>query len=313
MSDVDNASDDFEADEQLEREAEMDKEVKRSFVQWEMHGTGFVPRGATSERIKPGIYSVASSPNIGIYLVPAPIITDKLVRLPDSKSDMVIAEIEQFWTLKDRFKKLEFVFKRGFLLWGPPGSGKTSTVSTVMRQIVEKGGIVIMGNTAPQLLTAILKRTREVEPDLQVLVVFEDLDTIIQSYDETSVLSVLDGEDSVNNVVFLATTNYPERLDGRVLNRPSRFDRVVYIGMPKDEARKFYLQSRKLDLDEKDLEKWVSGTVGFSIAQIKEVIIAVFGYGEKFEAVVKRLKAMSKMPKSTDKEPGEPTWGKGDD
>lgn len=269
-------------------------------VQWAIHGPGFIPATKTIKKIKPDAYSFQVIANI-LTLVPQKLVTDHLLRLPDSRSDEVIAEIEKFWTLKKNFKKFGYTHKRGFLLWGPPGSGKTSTVTFVTRQIVEEGGIAfLVGGMAPELVANMLKKFRAIHPAMRALVVIEDIDTVIERHGEAEVLSLLDGETSIDNVVFVATTNYPEQLDGRIVNRPSRFDRVVKISEPSPEARKAYLQSRELGITEEELDKWVECTDKFSIAHLKEVVVGCLCFGETIEAVTKRLKAMQKTPKSSE-------------
>ena len=46
-----------------------------------------------------------------------------------------------------------------------------------------------------------------------------DLDAALAVYEESEVLNILDGVDQVDKVLFLATTNYPERLSARILDR----------------------------------------------------------------------------------------------
>lgn len=268
-----------------------------ALCQYSRRGSGFLATTQTAEKLPAAIYKLQST-NEGLLFDTHNVVTDDLLRLPDSKSDEVIAEIENFWTKREIFKKFGFSHKRGFLLWGPPGSGKTCTIAFVMQQMVKSGGIVFLGDCGPGLLSAGLKQFRQVEDGRPLVVVLEDIDTLIQTYGESEVLSILDGESSVSNVVFLATTNYPENLDGRVVNRPSRFDRVVKIGMPNEEARLAYLKSRNLGIDDAELARWAKMTDGFSIAHLKEVVVGVMCFDNKLEDEVKRLKAMAKAPKS---------------
>lgn len=269
--------------------------------QYSRYGQGFLPTGSTIRILKPGVYDVGVG-QAGEFFLPHSIVTDRLLRLPDSKSDAVITEIENFWPLKQRFKDFGFIHKRGILLWGPPGSGKTATVSFIMNQMVAGGGLVILGDSCtPTNLANALAKLREIEPERPVVVVLEDIDTIINNYGESDVLSLLDGESSIDNVVFIATTNYPEELDGRVVNRPSRFDKVIKIGMPNVEARKVYLKSRGLETII-DVDAWAEATEGFSIAHIKELIVGVCCYGNEFKAEIGRLKRMFIRPSSSDGE-----------
>ena len=120
------------------------------------------------------------------------------------------------------------------------------------------------------------------------------MDAIIDNYGEVSLLAMLDGEHQTDNVVYIATTNYPERLDARFINRPSRFDEIIKIGMPRAAARQYYLAATDARLlnDEAELIKWVSKTDGFSIAHLKELIISVECFGKSFEVAHGRLRTM---------------------
>jgi hypothetical protein len=291
-----------------EEEEEGPARIPGRLVQYACMGDKFSPITSTVRTLPPGVYSIAMMDGGRSLFSPHEYETDTLLRLPDSRSSEVVAEIQRFWTLKESFKKHGFTHKRGFLLWGPAGSGKTSTVSLVIEDMVQDGGVVILG-TGPGTAAAGLAQFRQVEPERPVVVILEDIDTIIDEHGESSTLSLLDGETSIGNVVFIATTNYPEKLDGRVVNRPSRFDKVVKIGMPSPEARAFYLQQRNLDLSEGDLDRWVSATDGFSIAHVKELIVGVKCFGNSFDDEIKRLRAMARPPKSgSDREAG---FGKG--
>ena len=277
-----------------EAKAQESQRLPGGKVQYQEFADGFAPAGQTVPSLPPGTYRIQVTPQ-GAYFSPQRIVTDNLLRLPDAKSDEVIREIERFWTLKSRFTKFGFTHKRGFLLWGPPGSGKTSTVALVSKQLVEAGGVVVIGNCHPVLLSSMLSDFRQVEPQRPLVVLLEDLDTIISQHGEHETLALLDGESSVDNVVFVATTNYPEHLDGRVVNRPSRFDRVVKIGMPSPAARKLYIESRGVP---GDVRRWVDLTEGFSLAHIKELIIGVCCFEGDLDAEADRLRGMSKKPKS---------------
>jgi hypothetical protein len=264
--------------------------------QFSHYNGGFVPSRTTTEKLPAGTYKLQFADAVGFYFAPMPLTTDSLLRLPDSKSDAVIAEIERFWTLKEKFQQFGFVHKRGFLLYGPPGSGKTSTVAVVNQNMVAAGGVVLIPTVPPDVLAPMLSSLRQVEPHRPLVVVFEDIDDHIRRYGEAEMLSLLDGESSIDNVVYIATTNYPENLAGRVVNRPSRFDKVIKIGMPNAGAREMYLKSR--GLSQETVDAWVPLTDGFSIAHLKELVVGVEVLGEPLDDVVKRLRRMAVTPSS---------------
>lgn len=261
-----------------------------------MGGGKFTPTSDTIKALPADCYTVGFTPDGQLVMHAQRLVTDNLLRLPDSKSDAVVSEVNRFWELKSKFKKYGFAHKRGFLLWGPPGSGKSSTVAIIIQDMIKAGGIVFLADH-PAVLAMALKSFRAVEPDRPLVVVMEDLDTIIYNYGESQVLSILDGEHQVENVVYIATTNYPEKLDGRIINRPSRFDRIVKIGMPNDDARRIYLQS-KLETTEMEGVDLVKATDGFSIAHIKELIISVCCQEVGVNETLDRLRGMKKRTAS---------------
>lgn len=278
----------------MEEEKETESQVHKQLpVQYAMGYGGYHAVNKTIKALPPDSYILEKANGIPIF-IPQKVVTDELIRLPDSKSDMIIDEFYKFWEVGDRFKKYGFVHKRGYLLWGPPGSGKTATVTFIMKDMVARGGMVILGDTNPNLVSSALAVVRQIEKDRPVVVVLEDIDTIIQQYGEAKVLSLLDGENSIDKVVFLATTNYPEQLDGRIVNRPSRFDRVVKIDTPNEASRRLYFTKRAFDLNADQIETWVAETDGFSIAHLKSLIQGVLCFGRSFEYELKRLKAMNK-------------------
>jgi SpoVK/Ycf46/Vps4 family AAA+-type ATPase len=269
----------------------MTASTTRTLVQYVRHGSGYQAISYTTPSLNPGYYDIALVNGVYVF-TPKPLTTDALIRLSDTKSDEVVREIEHFWTLKDRFRKFGgLIHKRGFLLYGPPGSGKTSTIATVSKRMIDSGGVVVNGASIhPQHLRKALHEFREVEPDRSLIVTLEDIDSILKM-SETELLSLLDGEGNIGNVVFIATTNYPEKLEARVVNRPSRFDQVVRIGMPSRDARYQYIVHCDPEISAAEAGAWLDLTDGFSVAQLKEVIINVRCFGHDAEETVHRLKS----------------------
>ena len=270
-------------------------------TQYAKMGKIFIPTTDTQKTLPTGCYKIVPLQNGALGFESQKLYTDAILRLPDSKSEEVINEIEKFWTLKDKYKKYGLSFKRGFMLHGPPGSGKTCTVTMIVDQMVKLGGVVIFGDN-PGWVGNLLAGMREVEPKRPLVVVLEDIDSIIARFGEAQLLSLLDGEMQVDNVVFIATTNYPETLDQRIINRPSRFDMVVRIDVPNPAARKMYLESRlegKHTVTDTDGEHdLVALSEGFSIAHLRELIVASQVFGHKVADTVERLKKMKFVPKS---------------
>lgn len=266
---------------------------------WAANDQMFWACSATYDNLPGGLYKPMHSNNIGYYLEKQIVDTDDLLTLPDTASESVIAEIEKFWELKEQFAARGFIHKRGILMWGDPGSGKTATIQLMIKQIIDDGGLAIFAGH-PNVTTACLQMVRRIEPDRKLIVIMEDFEAMIREHGDSEYLAMLDGESQVGEVVFVATTNYPERLDKRFIDRPSRFDTIKKIGMPTSEARAFYLKAKEPTLKGEELKKWVKLSKGMSIAHLKEMIISNRCYGIEIEKVIKRLNFMKKRDITSD-------------
>jgi hypothetical protein len=288
----------------LEEDSEVETRKSKDASMWAVQGVSYFPCDESVPALAPAQYEICYSPNSGYFFKKTNALFDGLIKLPDSASEEIIENIETFWTKEKHFRSFDFLWKRGILLWGPPGSGKTCTLQQISQNIIDQGGIAVYvnhpGHTAQGL--AIMRR---IEPKRPIVVMMEDLDALIQQHGEQEVLALLDGELQIDNVVFIATTNYPERLDKRIVNRPSRFDIVKLIDMPNPAARELYLTTKNKRLMEQDAEKelqhWISGSDGFSIAHLKELIVSVEVFEVSLDFALKRLQKMiGSTPKSTD-------------
>ena len=247
-----------------------------------------------------GVYRMAVSREVGPIFIKSHNDTDTLIPLPDCASAQILNEIRHFKTLQADFRRHGFLYKRGILMWGPPGSGKTSTLQQLIRLLVEDFDSIAVIIEEPDTAARCLGALRNIEPDRQIVGIMEDLDALTERYNESAYLSLLDGESQVDNIVFVATTNYPERLDRRFVDRPSRFDSVCYIGMPSAQARQTYLRAKVPLMDDTQMERLVANSDGFSIAHLRELIILTQCFGKAADDALARLRSSIKaQPSST--------------
>jgi ATPase family associated with various cellular activities (AAA) len=276
------------------------------YSQWQVGANGkFRAAAQTIPHLHPGVYKIDQD-DMGPFLQLQTVISDNIVELPETANVRVLSGMKKFWQSQDRYNQFGLVYKRGVLLWGPPGSGKSVTINLLMQELISLKGIVLLCGH-PDLLSHMLQRVRGMETDRPIIVVLEDIDEIIDKHGEHAILSMLDGENQIANVVYLATTNYPDKLGARIVNRPSRFDERIFVGMPKAVARKAYLKFATTiknndgtvtnGLDENTLDLWTKDTKDFSIAHLRELVAASFCLDQPYEAVVDRLRKMSEKPK----------------
>jgi len=241
-----------------------------------------------------GLYKCIMTEKTGYSFQKLIVSTDDLIHVPDTASSKVIAEIEKFWGLKEEFKQRGFLHKRGVLMFGEPGSGKTASIQLLVKAITESGGIAIYADD-PHVLTGCLQVLRRLEPNRRIIVILEDFETLTDRQErENEWLSVLDGEAQVDDVVFLATTNYLHSLDKRFTDRPSRFDIIVPVPMPSARARATFLIHKEKSLSNDEIKDWTMRSVGFSYAHLKEMIISVKCLGNDLDSTVERLRDMQR-------------------
>lgn len=284
-------------------------EGKKSYTSWIIESNNqFIPtlELITIPKLSAGKYSIKWNDEYHRYMfVKEKLQLDELLDLPNPIFNSILKDIDYFWDHKDLFKKYKFAYKRGILLHGKPGCGKSSITALLSNQVIAKGGIVLSINNSRALetyLDAMSTVFRTIEPDTPVLALFEDLDGLTRDPEiETMLLNILDGMNQSENVVNIGCTNYPEKLKERILNRPSRFDKRYYIGLPDASVRKYYFEHKILQEDieerggEKFISKIVSETEGLTIAHLGEFIKSVFIFGNDVSDSIATLKNMEKI------------------
>lgn len=273
-------------------DAAMDK--NKTFSKWNTSdGNIFTPAHVCSDELPSGLYEIKANQQVGLYFSRINISTESILKLPDSNSEKVVKEIANFWNQEEVFKKYQLTYKRGILLWGPPGSGKTCTIKLIIDDVIKRGGIGLKF-CHPELFSEGIKILRDIQPDVPIVVLMEDLDSTIETYDESMIINILDGVDRIDKVIFLATTNYPEKLGQRIINRPSRFDRRYKIDYPTADARKMYLNHlfNRNDKKDYDIDQWVEDTKDMSLAHLRELFVAVVILGNEYSESIELLQLM---------------------
>lgn len=152
------------------------------------------------------------------------------------KKETIINFINNWKLQKDVYYKHELVYKTGILLYGEPGTGK-STICKAITSYLEYNIHIIDIQEYIDTPHELKERINKITENSVIL--FEDIDCVLadRTNDNISderkfiigtILNILDGINSPNNIIFLATTNHIEKLDKAII-RNGRFDLVIEI------------------------------------------------------------------------------------
>ena len=291
----------------IAKETDGEKVVAGQVTQYSLYRGGYVATTPTIKILPSGCYDIDVDSKY-VYATPSLPPSGLLLELPEMRSDEVIRIVDNFWDSEADYKDgNEFVlggaaFKGGLMIYGPPGSGKSCTIKLVSRKLVYRNGTVFYASTHPTHVSNFLQDFARVEKNRKSIVILEDFDSLIERHGESQYLEMLDSAKTINNVLFIATTNYPERLDPRIYNRPGRFSHVIKIGLPKPETRRAYLKA--ILKNHRDVDYIVENSDGFTIDHLTALINAVYREKKQLNSEIKRLRTLFNVPKSNDRTMG---------
>jgi len=200
------------------------------------------------------------------------------VILPPGALDAVDRQIIGMARHRELLRAAGHPLKRGVLLFGPPGTGKTHTVRYLMTQLPEFT-VVLLPGMAQQFIQHACGLARLVQP---ALIVMEDVDLVAESRHMRpgmdnpllfQVLNEMDGLAGDADVAFLLTTNRADLLEPALAQRPGRVDLAVALPLPDDAAREALLRlyGRGLSLTPQQVSEIVAATAGVTAAFFTEL------------------------------------------
>jgi SpoVK/Ycf46/Vps4 family AAA+-type ATPase len=205
---------------------------------------------------------------------------DALV-LDSTTRRMVRTDFELFFQREDWFHQHNLPYRRGYLLWGPPGNGKTATLRLMAAHPFIQPYTLDLSDMEEKSAD-VLRLFEAAGENTPALVILEDLDrafptegkrTQERAVSFQTLLNCLDGVTTQDGVIVVATANDPTCLDPAILKRPGRFDRVVQFRNPDAELRRQYYQRLSPVLAGEQFEIAIGKTEGFSFAQLRETYI----------------------------------------
>ncbi|WP_246358522.1 AAA family ATPase [Paenibacillus phytorum] len=218
------------------------------------------------------------------------------VIMKDEVKTDIYRSIDQFFA-EDRafFKEYELPYKRGILLYGKPGNGKTTLVKSIAGSV--KAPVAywqITENTGSESIQEVFQAAAKMAP---MILVIEDIDAMPQRA-RSYFLNILDGATSKEGIFLIGTTNYPEQIDPALMNRAGRFDRAYEIKLPDLELRQIYLEQKGIGklLSEELIRVTAKQTEGFTFAQLNELYVSAalqwhYEQNVNMEKLVKSMKS----------------------
>jgi len=259
---------------------------KTNYVQWGNDNGELYSTSKTYKTLPAGYYKPIWNDNVRGPVLKSFQITykEKIILIPNEIFEEIINDISTFWNKKEQYKLNGYPYKRGILLYGPAGCGKSTIISSLSKHLIkEHKGSVIHISELDDLRYGIqvIEKMRSYDYDTKILIIMEDIDSFTE-YSKSNLsilLNFLDGGNKTENCVVIATTNNPEKLSESIACRPSRFARKFLIDLPNKEVREHYIKSfipnqilKKFKLKISDV---VNQTKGFTIDHLKELSIAL--------------------------------------
>ena len=206
------------------------------------------------------------------------IIRDQII-LPEGLLQRIERQTTEVGKYSQALKNAGRKLKRGILLHGKPGTGKTMTAMYLASAMKERTVMLVTGRGQ-----GMIQRTcffaRWLEP---AMVIIEDVDLIAeerssQSQCNTGVLlelmNEMDGLSDDVDVLFVLTTNRPEILEPALAARPGRIDQAYEVPLPDADCRRrlFDVYAKGLTVKVENMEVFIKRTAGASGAFIGELM-----------------------------------------
>jgi cell division protease FtsH len=192
------------------------------------------------------------------------------VILPAGVLDSVHRQVQGIAAHRERLLAAGHHLKRGVVLFGPPGTGKTHTVRHLIGAQPDATVIILTG-MGVQFIREACNLARLLPP---AIVVLEDVDLVAEERTLShmgmgnpllfQLLNEMDGVAGDSDVAFLLTTNRLDLVEPALAQRPGRVDLVVEVPLPDDAGRRrlLTLYGVAAHLADAEVDRVVAATAG---------------------------------------------------
>lgn len=181
--------------------------------------------------------------------------------------------------IKEKVNKLGYNHKLGILLYGIHGSGKTSMLKKYFNDATKNHNAIVFNITASAYVSVwwgFIEKIRKIQNN-PIIIFLDEFDEFFNrdgNY-ETDFKRLLDGISSIDNSLFLMTTNYIDKIPKTIRDRPSRIKYSIKVEGITDETliSKFLKQSfDKIDM-EFNFSEDIKKMKGQTIDQLKQYVL----------------------------------------
>ncbi|MEO1646106.1 MAG: ATP-binding protein, partial [Chloroflexota bacterium] len=157
--------------------------------------------------------------------------------LPEELKQDILDDVDKFFSRGvGIYRKMNLNPFRKILLAGVPGTGKTMLCNAIANWALEQDYDVLYVSGADARGANFFKIQQALaissNSKIPTLIILEEIDSFLNNKQKSMILNVLDGVEAFENeagTMLIATTNYPEAIDDRVLKRPGRLDRIYIV------------------------------------------------------------------------------------
>lgn len=231
---------------------------------------------------KPGVYSCHTDSQGNIHIKRESFEEIHTPYLNDINKH-IVETVELFFkdSIKETVNKLGFTHKLGILLHGKQGTAKTAFINFVSSKMIEeKDSIAFFCDSGNQFTTAIglAKSIRAIQEN-PIIFICDEFERFAQE-EESLVKNFLDGNMSINNSLFLATTNYIHKVPEAIKDRPSRIKIVEEFKGITDKKEMFEVISaisKKIDpnlFTESEINEEVNKIDSATLDELKHICLS---------------------------------------
>jgi mitochondrial chaperone BCS1 len=204
------------------------------------------------------------------------------VVLKAGQGESILADLQRFFGGRARYAELGIPWRRGYLLHGPPGTGKTSLVTALASELHLN---VCTLSLASPVVTDEKIHTLLASVPLRSLLLIEDVDAFFQARNAANTqvklsfsgfLNALDGVATQEGTVLFMTTNHVAALDDALIRAGRIDERVELAACDEDQLQRLYM---KFNADENAARAYAASNISkaLSPAQVQDALLREFG------------------------------------